>query len=214
MLTRQSLLSLITLTLSLVATQPGWAKVEYDSTSLLIKSSDQIGDMVKKKIRKAQQIQSKQEDSEDGEIAIEPEALEQLKDALRIVLARPDQDGARANLYSRIRGELTDLNSLDQALVDLTEEALTELRTQDGPRRTATYVVILENLMAEIRPEMTGNPTFRKIIERIRDAKIAIEDKAKLKNLLRSMSVPVSPSLTAQKILEKEPAAPTPTKGK
>lgn len=214
MLTRQSLLSLIALTLLLVVSLPGWTKVEYDSTSLLIKSSDQIGDMVKKKVRKAQQIQSKQEDSEDGEIAVEPEALEQLKDALRIVLARPDQDGARANLYSRIRGELTDLNSLDQALVDLTEEALTELRTQDGPRRTATYVVILENLMAEIRPEMKGNPTFRKIIERIRDAKITIEDKAKLKNLLRSMSVPVSPSVTAQKILEKEPAAPAPTKGK
>lgn len=214
MLTRQSLLPLIALALAFLFSSSGWTKVEYDSTSLLIKSSDQIGDMVKKKIRKAQLIQSKQEDSEDGEIAVEPEALEELKDALRIVLARPDQDGARANLYSRIRGELSDLNSLDQALVDLTEEALTELRTQDGPRRTATYVVILENLMAEIRAEMKNNPTFRKIVERIRDAKITIEDKAKLKNLLRSMSVPVSPSVTAQKILEKEPAASAPTKGK
>ncbi len=212
--TRLSLLSIVTIAFLLILAQPGWTKVEYDSTSLLIKSSDQIGDMVKKKIRQAQVVQSKQEDSEDGDIVAEPEAFEHLKDALRIVLARPDQDGARANLYARIRAELADLNSLEQAMIDLTEEALSELRTQDGPRRTATYVVILENMMAEIRPELKGNPNFRKILERIRDAKISIEDKAKLKNLLRSMSVPVSPSVTAQKILEKEPAAPAATKGK
>lgn len=183
-------------------------KVEYDSSSLLLKNTDQIGEMLKKKIRAAQAIQSKQEDNDDGALEAEPEAIENLKDALRIVLARPDQDGARSGLYLRVRRELSDLNALDQTLVDLTEEAIQELRNQDGPRRTATYVVILENLMAEIRPEMRTNPTFRKVVERIRDAKISIEDKAKVKTLLRSMSLPVSPSETAAKILEKEPKTP------
>lgn len=185
------------------------AKVEYDATSLQLKNSDQVGEMIKVKIKRAQALQSKQEDNEDGEIQPEPEALENLKDALRIALSRPDQpEGARSSLYSKVRRELVDLNALDQVLAELTEESLTELRSQEGPRRTATYVVILENLMAEIKPEIAENATYRKIVERIRDSKITITTDAKVKNLLRSMSVPVSPSTTAGKLLESLPAAP------
>jgi hypothetical protein len=197
------------------AVPQAWTKVEYDTTSLLLKNSDQVAAMITAKIKKAQKLQAKQEDNEDGEIEAEPEALENLKDAMRIAFSRPDQDGARANLYSRVRRELTDLNSLDQVLADLTEESLAELRTQDGPRRTATYVVILENMMvAELKPQMVDNPTYRKILERIRDAKISITDKSKTANLLRSMSIPISPSETAEKLLKAQPPANSPTKGK
>lgn len=164
--------------------------------------------MIKVKIKKAQTLQSKQEDNEDGEITAEPEALENLKDAMRIALSRPDQDGARSNLFSRVRRELVDLNSLDEVLAELTEESLAELRNQEGPRRTATYVVILENMMAELKPDLSENPTYRKIFERIRDAKITITDKSKVSNLLRSMSIPISPSETAAKLLKAQPPPP------
>jgi hypothetical protein len=187
-----------------------WSKVEYDSSSLLIKNSDQVSEMIRLKIRKAQKIQSKQEDAEDGEIQAEPEALDNLRDALRIALSRPDQDGARSNLYSRVRRELVDLNSLDIVLMELTEEAIAELRTQDGPRRTATYIVLLENMMAELKPESIDNATYKKIFERIRDARITITDKARVSNLLRSMSVPVSPSTTAEKMLKLMPKVQEP----
>jgi hypothetical protein len=198
----KTLMYMLATTLAAVFTAPqAWAKVEYDSSSLLIKNSDQVSEMIRLKIRKAQKIQSKQDESEDGEIQAEPEALDNLRDAMRIALSRPDQDGARSNLYSRVRRELVDLNSLDLVLMELTEEAIAELRTQDGPRRTATYIVLLENMMAELKPESMDNATFRKIFERIRDAKITITDKARVANLLRSMSVPVSPSTTAEKML-------------
>ena len=199
--------------IGLVATEAS-AKVEYDASSLLIKNSDQVSEMMRVKIKKAQALQANQDDNEDGEILAEPEAVENLKDAMRIALSRPDQDGARANLYSRIRRELVDLGALDQVLIELTEESLSELRTQDGPRRTATYVVILENMMAEIKPEIPENPAYRKIVERIRDAKITISNKAKVQNLLRSMSVPVSPSATAEKLLKSLPPEPTEAKKK
>lgn len=193
----------------LLALPSAWAKVEYDSTSLMLKNSDQISEMLKVKIKKAQALQAKQDDTEDGEIQAEPEALENLKDALRIVLSRPDQqDGARANLYSRVRRELVDLNALDQVLAELTEESLAELRTQEGPRRTATYVVILESMMAELKPELAENATYRKIVERIRDAKITITDTSKAKNYLRSMKVPMSPSETATNLLKSIDSAP------
>lgn len=190
----------------MLVSSDAWTKVEYDTTSLLLKNSDQITEMISAKIKKAQKLQAKQEDNEDGDIQAEPEALELLKDAMRIALSRPDQDGARSNLYSRVRRELVDLNSLDQVLAELTEESLAELRTQEGPRRTATFVVILENMMAELKPELADNPTYRKILERIRDAKITITDKSKVQNLLRSMSIPVSPSDTADKMLKAQPA--------
>ena len=205
--------SMIT-SVALFASLEASAKVEYDASSLLLKNSDQVSDMIKVKIKKAQKLQAKQEDNEDGEIQAEPEAVENLKDGMRIALSRPDQDGARSNLYSRVRRELVDLNALDQVLIELTEESLSELRTQDGPRRTATYVVILENMMAEIKPEVAENPTYRKILERIRDAKITIADKAKVQNLLRSMSIPISPSATAAKMIQLLPAAPNTTKKK
>lgn len=207
----KTLMYLLATTLAAVLSAPhAWAKVEYDSSSLLLKNSDQVSEMIRLKIRKAQKIQSKQEESEEGEIQAEPEALDNLRDAMRIALSRPDQDGARTNLYSRVRRELVDLNSLDLVLMELTEEAIAELRTQDGPRRTATYIVLLENMMAELKPESMDNATFRKIFERIRDAKISITDKARVANLLRSMSIPVSPSTTAEKMLKQMPKVQEP----
>ncbi len=181
------------------------AKVEFDSSSLLLKNSDQVSEMLKKKIKAAQRLQAKQEDNDEGEIQVEPEALENLKAAMRIALSRPNQpDGARSSLYTQVRRELVDLNSLETVLSELTEEAVDELRKQDGPRRTATYVIILENMMAEIRPEIEDNADLKKIMVRIRDAKIVVLDKIKAKNLLRSMSIPVSPSDTAAKILKNQ----------
>ncbi|MDX9730480.1 MAG: hypothetical protein RBT63_01800 [Bdellovibrionales bacterium] len=181
------------------------ARVEYDASSLLIKNSDQVNQMIVAKIKRAQSLQAKQEDNDDGVIMAEPEAIENLKDAMRIALSRPDQDGARSNFYGRVRRELVDLNSLEQVLAELTEESLRELRGQDGPRRTATYVVILENMMAEIKPDASTTPAYIKILERIRDAKISITDKIRVQNLLRSMSIPISPSDTAAKILKSTP---------
>lgn len=198
------LLSMVFVASVLCATS-AWSKVEYDSSSLLIKNSDQVSEMIRKKIRQAQNIQSRQVETEDGDIQAEPEALDHLRDAMRIALSRPDQDGARSNLYSRVRRELVDLNSLDIVLMELTEEAIAELRNQEGPRRTATYIVMLENMMAELKPDAQENPTIRQIFERIRDSRIAITDKARVQNLLRTMSIPVSPSVTAEKMLKLMP---------
>jgi hypothetical protein len=194
-----------TLAVMVLFSSSAQARVEYDSSSLLIKNSDQVSEMIRVKIRQAQKIQGRQEESEDGEIKAEPEALDHLRDAMRIALSRPDQDGARSNLYSRVRRELVDLNSLDLVLMELTEEAIAELRNQEGPRRTATYIVLLENMMAEIKPDAIENGTYRKIFERIRDSKISISDKARVQNLLRTMSLPVSPSVTAEKMLKQMP---------
>lgn len=184
----------------------GKTHVQYDSVQLQMKNAEQMNAIVISKIKKAEAIQKQQEVDDDRGIVAEPEAIEQLKDATRIVFARPDQDGSREHTFARLRRELADLNSLNEVLQDLTNEGLSALRpgSYNSPREQGTYVVLLNNLMAEIKPEAQSNPAFRKIIEQIRDANIEIPEKVRTQQMLRSMAAPVSPSDIAAKILPKK----------
>jgi len=183
----------------------GSAGVEYDSNQLMIKNAEEISEIVRKKIKRAQEIQAKQEDNDGSTFFAEPDAVEELKSALRVVLARPDQDGTRATAFARIRRELVDLHSLDKALMEITEEGISGLKDSKTPaRRAGTYIVYLENLMAEVKPEMASVTTFKRVIEDIRDANIQISDELKKQISMRTMTKPISPSETAAKILPKD----------
>lgn len=180
--------------------------VEYDSASLQMMNAEQMNALVVKKIKKAQEIQKKQEVNDDEGLTAEPAAIEQLKDATRLVFARPDQDGSREHTFARLRRELSDMGALEGVLQSLTTESLAALRTDapNTPREQATYIFVLENMMAEIRPEVSSNAQFKKIVEDIRDAHIEIGEKVRSQQLLRSMNKPVSPSETAARILPKK----------
>lgn len=179
-------------------------KIEFDSSQLVMKNADQISELVRSRIKKAQEIQAKQESSDD-ELFAEPEAVEHLKNAMRIVLARPDQDGTRANAFARLRRELVDMNVFDRVLSDLCSESIAFIRSSSTPPgRAATYIILLENLMAEIKPEINTNALFKKLIIEIRDADLKVSDKVKAQQLIRAMNRPVSPSQTAEKIVPRE----------
>lgn len=194
-----------TLALMLLCSSTAWTRVEYDSNQLMMMNAERVGDLVQKRINKAGQIQAKQEDDEDGTIAPEPEALEHLKDAMRIAMSRPDQDGARTNLFTRLRRELQDLNALDEVMDALTDEAIAGVNSNElSTKQRGTYVTLLDNMLAEMKPEIAGNAKFKKLAEKIRDAKIEIPKKVRDQAILRSMSKPISPSETAEKILGKK----------
>ncbi len=177
------------------------ARLEFDSSQLMMKNADQVDDIIRKKIKKAADIQSAQT-SDDDEIRAEPEALESLKDALRIAFARPDQDGSRADFYDRLRQELRDLNSLEPVLSSLAEEGISLLKKGNEPAKVqATYIYILENMMAEIKPELEKNAALKKIVEQIRDAKIKISSEVRKQLLMRTMNKPQSPSDSADTLL-------------
>lgn len=180
--------------------------VEYDSAQLQMKNAEQMNALVMTKIKKAEAIQKQQEVDDDRGIVAEPAAVAQLEDATRIVFARPDSDGSREHTFARLRRELTDLNSLDQVLQDLTKEGINALR-EDSPasnREQGTYVYVLNNMLAEIQPEVGTNPNFKKIVEQIRDANIKIKDRVFNQQLMRSMNVPESPSEIAARMLPKK----------
>lgn len=191
---------------SQLATLPAaWSKVEFDSNQLMMKSGEEIGAIIRKKMKKAQDLQSTSKDNDDADVSPEPEAVEELKGAMRILLARPDNDGSRSDMFSRLRRELQDYNVLEEVLEDLSKEAISNLKSSGAkPQRQLTYIVVLENMMAELKPDLATNKTFKGIVEKVRDAKIEVSDKVKSQALLRSMSRPVSPSETASKILPKK----------
>ena len=182
------------------------SRAEYDSASLQLLNAEQMNAIVVKKIKRAEEIQKKQDVDDDRGIVAEPEAIDQLRDATRIVFARPDQDGSRERTFARLRRELTDLNALEDVLKSIATEGIEALKHPDrhSPREQGTYIVVLENLMAEVKPEISSNPTFKKIVETIRDAKIELTDEVRNQQLLRSMNRPVSPSETAAKNLPKK----------
>jgi hypothetical protein len=189
----------------LVTTPTVWAKVEYDSSQLMMQNSEQVTEHVRKRIQRAGDVQEKQEDNDDAGFQAEPEALEFLKDAMRIALGRPDQDGLRGVLFARIRRELSDLNSVDSVLAELADESIASLKDKKAPVRDhSTYIMVLENLMAEIKPEIKTNTTFREIIEKVRDAKIEVSKDVQQQHKLKLMKSTVSPSKTAETILPRD----------
>ncbi len=169
----------------------------------MMQNSEQVTELVRKRIQRASDVQERQE--EDSTTLAEPEALEYLKDAMRITLARPDQDGLRGILFARIRRELNDLNSTDSVLSELTDESLAVLKDKKASvAQHSTYILVLENLMAEIKPELEKNKTFRGMIERVRDAKIVVSKDVQSQQKLKMMKSPTSPSKTAESILPKK----------
>ena len=153
-----------TLLLSLFVTSSAWAKVEYDSSQLMMQNSEKVTELVRKRIQRASEVQEQQDES--ATVMAEPEALEYLKDAMRIALARPDQDGLRGILFARIRRELSDLNSTEVVLSQLADESLAVLNDKKAVvAHHATYILVLENLMAEIKPELEKNKTFQQFLQ-------------------------------------------------
>ncbi len=192
-----------TLLLSLFVTSSAWAKVEYDSSQLMMQNSEKVTELVRKRIQRASEVQEQQDES--ATVMAEPEALEYLKDAMRIALARPDQDGLRGILFARIRRELSDLNSTEVVLSQLADESLAVLNDKKAAvAHHATYILVLENLMAEIKPELEKNKTFREMVEKIRDADIKVSKDVQSQQKLKLMQTPVSPSKTASSILPKK----------
>lgn len=182
----------------------GEPKLEFDSAQLMMKNADQVNELIKQRMKKAADAQAAQAHDPDAEgITVEFETLEALKDAMRIALSRPDQDGSRAAMFMRVRRELSDLNSADIVIRDLARESVDALKSGRPAKVQATYVYILENLMAELRPDLDANPNYVKIVEMIRDADIEIDPAVRKQLMMRTMSKPGSPSDSAARILPK-----------
>jgi hypothetical protein len=197
-------LLLVAAALVTMISRPAIARIEYDAHTLLLKTPDQVAELIRKRVLAAQKVLAQSPGDEMDE-----QGVAQLRDALRIALSRPGQDGSRSNHFSRVRRDLSDVGQFEEVARQLTLEAVESLRKNQGPpRHLMTYVVMLENLMAEIRPEIETNDQLKRLVESIRDAKIVVGEQVRKQARIRSMDQLVSPSETAKRILapgEKKP---------
>jgi hypothetical protein len=202
---RNILILTLSLTLPSLLPATAWTKVEFDSNQLLMKNAEQISELVGKKIKLAQDIQKSQTVDDNDGIRAEPGAVLALKDGLRMTLSRPDQDGTRTILFARVRRELSDLNSFDETILQLAQEGIESIKDKKVSLRIqATYVVLLNGLIMETKPDLTSSEAIQKVIAAIRDANLKISDELKHFDLLRAMSKITSPSETAEAILPKK----------
>lgn len=189
---------------ALLQSSTAWSKVEYDANQLMMQNSEKMAAIVQKKIKKSHDVQSSSTKSDDSDLAVDAEAVEPLREAMRIVLSRPDQDGTRRTLFARLRSELTDLNSFSDVMASLVDEALAAVKetakSGDSGAEQGTYLTLLQNWMSELKPDVEKSPAFKKCVEKIRDAKIEISPEAK-QFLFKSASKMKSPSETATVIV-------------
>ncbi|MGZ3772402.1 MAG: hypothetical protein ACXVCY_01630 [Pseudobdellovibrionaceae bacterium] len=174
----------------------------FNYSQLAVQGLDQINKMVNDKVK---------ESKRSGSGKVVP-----LKEALQAVYSRPNEDDMIEKVIAPLRSNLDELDSWEKTVSQLTDEAIDALKNPRAfkPVVQVTYVIFLENLLAEIKPYLKNEGFERKIAERIRDAKIEVSKEAMNERRLRTMKSTVSPSDLATKILlentvEKPAQAPT-----
>lgn len=125
-----------------------------------------------------------------------------LKECLQAVYSRGNEDFMIEKIVSPLKAELEEYSAWEKTIQDLVKEAVGALKNPKAfqPAIQVTYVIFLENMMAEMRPHI-GEDFENKIIKRIRDAKIEIKTSTDTERRLRVMKGAHSPSDIAASLL-------------
>jgi len=170
----------------------------YKYSDLMIADYDEMNTEVQKRIRNAHKA-NKNGDDTSGDAA----AIEELRDALRLIFSRPNSDNMVAKLTPDVRRELTGFSAYEDTISGIAAEALSTVNDKNATvsaRSTALFVI--DNILGEVRPEIGGNEDLRKVVERISDAHIRIADDVVRDRKLRSMFNTKNPSEYAAEILK------------
>ncbi|MFV8256229.1 hypothetical protein ACNQKP_00410 [Bdellovibrio bacteriovorus] len=169
----------------------------FNYSQLALKDLDQMNQLVSDKVKESKK-------SSSGKAV-------PLKEALQAVYARPNDDEMIEKVVSPLRSNLDELESWEKTISQLTDEAINALKNPRAfkPVVQVTYVIFLENLLAEIKPHAKNDGFERKIAERIRDAKIEVTKDAISERKLRMMKDTTSPSEIAGSILSHKNETPS-----
>ncbi|WP_413575682.1 hypothetical protein ACLVWU_15125 [Bdellovibrio sp. HCB290] len=162
--------------------------------TLATKDLDQMNELINEKIQESEEMAD--------------EKYIPLKEALQAVFSRPDgTDDMIDKVIGPLRTKLDELDQWENALTILVDEAVDALKNPKGvkPVIQNTYAVFLENFVAEAKPYAKKGGFERKLLEKIRNAKIQMSKEAKNERSLRGMKVGDSPSDLAKRVLEQNP---------
>ena len=163
---------------------------------LMIKDYDEMLKMVQGKVREARA------QGEGNDAA----AIEHLREALKLIYSRPNSDNMIAKLMPEVRRELVGYSAFEDSISSLAAEAIEVAKNKKASVNSqATSLFMLENILAEIRPEAANNDDLRRVIERVKDAKIKIDSEVMKDMKLRGMYSAKNPSDLAKDILKTLP---------
>ena len=135
-----------------------------------------------------------------------------LKEALQAVFSRPNDDFMIEKIIGPLKSELEENNAWEHTINTLVKEATGALKNPKAFHADAqvTYIVFLENLVAEFRPK--ANENFeRGVLMTIKKANIQVTKEAQAERQLRMMKQSQSPSELAEAVLTPPPTTTTVT---
>lgn len=192
--------TLIYALLTLFCLQTSAAMFKYNE--LMIKDYDEMYKMVQTKLKASRAVGSNSAD----ENVNDAEAIEHLREAMKLIYSRPNSDNMIAKLMPEVRKELTGYSAYEDSISGLTAEALEVIKNEKAATsQQATALFVLENIMSEVRPEAERNDDLRRVVERVAGAKIKVTNDVMKDLKLRGMYKTRNPSDMAKDILKKLP---------
>lgn len=167
---------------------------------LLLKDYEEMLAMVKGYVNKAHKIVGDSDTNTEWE---HDAKLEMIK-AERLILSRPNSDNMVSKLVVEVKREMGEIGSYDDVLEAITHEGVQAFNGDLNlpvPMQT-TFLFVLENLMSELKPEITEDPRQQALMEQIRDAKIKVPYDVMAERKLQAMFLTENPSEEAAKILD------------
>lgn len=179
----------VALTLTPISSQAS----EYLYSKLQMKNYDEMQNEVKARVQKAEKEADADADS----------AKNRLRDALQLIFSRPNSDNMVSELVPIVRTPLKNLDAYEEELGSVVEHCIDTLSDKKADVAIrSTSLLVLQNMLSELKPDVPNNPKIKALFAKIRDAKISIPDAVKSELLMRSsIKAGLSPSETAAKIL-------------
>jgi hypothetical protein len=170
----------------------------YKYSDLVIADYDEMSKQVQIRIRNAHKANKDGEDSSG-----DSSAIEELRDALKLIFSRPNSDNMVAKLTPDVRRELSGFSAYEDTISSLAAEALGIVNDKSATvSLRSTELFVLDNILGEVRPEIGNNEDLRHVVERIHDAKIRIAEDVVKDRKIRSMFNTKNPSDYAGEMLK------------
>ncbi len=128
--------------------------------------------------------------------------LTPLKETLKMLLSRPNDDNLVTSLMTDIESELETLNSYEKIIQVIIDESIASINNKKlNPEYRTTAALCINNLLLEIKPKSINNPQLARVICKLADQRLKIPSDIQKSSMFKSLYLEKSPSDVAQKIM-------------
>lgn len=130
------------------------------------------------------------------------ETVKPLKEALTMLLSRPNSDNLVSPLITDLESELETLGIYEQTLNEIIDDRVAVINNKKlKPEIRITAALCINNLLLEVKPQAIKNTEIAKVICKVADRNIKIPKDIQESSLFKSLYIEKSPSSVAQKIM-------------